>query len=293
MYNKLKINYKVRTGFFMEHSRLLDVFNKLQDQVQEQLESQAPPLKIDLRKVPDFIDNTIKVLLPEYYFSNQDIDFTLNNLTKLHIQVQQLLSYTGNKQLINQNSLAFIEKIPELRAIILQDIKAAYQKDPAAKSYQEIVLTYPGVFSIIVHRISHEFYKMGYTLIARVISEYSHSKTGIDIHPGATIGHSFFMDHGTGIVIGETTIIGNNVTVYQGVTLGAFSFQRDHNGEIIKGGNRRHPVLEDDVTVYAGATILGGETVIGKGSVVGGNVWLTKSLPPRSKVITKIQNKML
>lgn len=277
----------------MEQDRLLKVYKNLIENYQKHEKLQNCPSKIDLTIVPDFVNVFIKTLLPEYFFSKLDFSLTLNNLTTLQRQVHQLMSYMDDPELIEDKSLEFLEKIPTLRTKVLKDVEAAYQKDPAAKSYEEIVLTYPGIFSIIVHRISHEFYKMGFSLISRSISEHSHSKTGIDIHPGATIGHSFFMDHGTGIVIGETTVIGNNVTIYQGVTLGAFSFDRDKNGEIIKDGKRRHPVIEDNVTVYAGATILGGETIVGKGSIVGGNVWLTKSIPAGSKVISEIQNRML
>ncbi|WP_242035292.1 serine O-acetyltransferase EpsC [Mesobacillus harenae] len=184
-----------------------------------------------------------------------------------------------------------VKEIPSIRRILLTDIEAAFTKDPAAKSYEEIALTYPGIYAVMVHRIAHQLYKMDYNLIARVLSEHAHSITGIDIHPGATIEESFFIDHGTGIVIGETTKIGNNVTIYQNVTLGAFTFQRDENGDLIKG-NKRHPTIEYDVTIYAGATILGGETVVGKGAVIGGNVWLTNSVMPKSKVISKFQNEI-
>lgn len=277
----------------MEQERLLAIFNSLQNDLQNNVKTNNSPIKINSKKIPDVIDTAIKVLLHEYYYPREDMNLLLNNMTTLQLQIQDLLSYTEESKSSQTNSLDFLEKIPQLRTFILQDITAAFQKDPAARSYDEIVLTYPGLYSIIVHRISHELYKMGYSLIARLLSEHAHSQTGIDIHPGATIGHSFFIDHGTGIVIGETTIIGNNVTIYQGVTLGAFSFHRDKNGDIIKDGTRRHPVIEDDVTIYAGATILGGNTIIGKGSVIGGNVWLTKSLPPGSKVITEIKNKML
>ena len=177
-----------------------------------------------------------------------------------------------------------LEKIPELRRLLSLDVKAAFEGDPAAKSYNEIVFSYPGMFAITVHRIAHLFYEKDVPLIPRIISEYSHSLTGIDIHPGASIGESFFIDHGTGVVIGETTTIGNNVKIYQGVTLGALSFPKDEKGKIIKG-TKRHPAIEDHVTIYSGATILGGDTVIGKNSVIGGNTWIVSSIAPGSKVI--------
>ena len=147
----------------------------------------------------------------------------------------------------------------------------------------EVVLSYPGVYAIIVHRIAHLLYEKHVPLIPRIMSEYAHSATGIDIHPGAKIGQGFFIDHGTGVVIGETSIIGQNVKLYQGVTLGALSFEKDANGRLVKG-IKRHPEVEDNAVIYAGATILGGKTVIGKGSEIGGNVWLTHSVPPGSKV---------
>ncbi|MBQ2281913.1 MAG: serine acetyltransferase [Kiritimatiellae bacterium] len=171
----------------------------------------------------------------------------------------------------------------ELRELLRDDIRAAYEGDPAARSELEVVMSYPGLYAICVHRIAHKLFKLGVPLIPRVMSEYAHSHTGIDIHPGATIGSGFFIDHGTGVVIGETCTIGKNVKLYQGVTLGALSFAKDENGNLVKG-NKRHPDVEDNVIIYAGATILGGDTVIGHDSVIGGNVWLVHSVPPFSKV---------
>ena len=164
-------------------------------------------------------------------------------------------------------------KIPEIRRKIQLDVKAAYLGDPAAHSPEEVILSYPGLEAIVVHRLAHFLFINGVPVIPRIMSEHVHGKTGIDIHPGATIGESFCIDHGTGIVIGETTVIGNNVKIYQGVTLGALSVKKDMQNK------KRHPTVEDDVTIYAGATILGGETVIGKGSTIGGNTWVTKSVP--------------
>ncbi|MCL1910078.1 MAG: serine acetyltransferase [Kiritimatiellaeota bacterium] len=172
---------------------------------------------------------------------------------------------------------------PQLRELLRADVQAAYEGDPAATSNLEIVMCYPGFLAIASQRIAHCLYAAKIPLIPRVMTEYAHSRTGIDIHPGATIGPGFFIDHGTGVVIGETCVIGRNVKLYQGVTLGALSFAKDENGALIKGV-KRHPNVEDNVIIYAGATILGGETVIGHGSVIGGNVWLTHSVPPFSKV---------
>jgi serine O-acetyltransferase len=177
----------------------------------------------------------------------------------------------------------FIETIPGVRTMIIEDVKAAYNGDPAALSYAEVKLAYPGLLAITSHRIAHEFYKLDVPLIPRIMSEYTHSLTGIDIHPGATIGRGFFIDHGTGVVIGETSHIGNNVKLYQGVTLGAKSFPLDEHGRPIKH-IQRHPTVEDGVVVYANSTILGGDTVIGSGTTVAGNVFLMKSTPPNSLV---------
>jgi serine O-acetyltransferase len=176
----------------------------------------------------------------------------------------------------------FAGSLPGIRALLDTDVEAAYRGDPAARSVDEVVLCYPGLTAIIHHRIAHKLYSLGVPLLARIVSELAHSATGIDIHPGAQIGNSFFIDHGTGVVIGETAVIGNRVRLYQAVTLGAKRFTVDENGSLEKG-QPRHPLLEDDVVIYAGATVLGRIT-IGAGSSIGGNVWLTRSVPPGSNV---------
>lgn len=173
--------------------------------------------------------------------------------------------------------------MPNVKRDLNEDIQAAYEGDPSAKSTMEIIISYPGLLAIVTYRIAHLLYEKVVPLIPRMMTELAHSRTGIDIHPGATIGPGFFIDHGTGVVIGETTVIGRHVKLYQGVTLGALSFPKDAEGRIVKGV-KRHPNVEDNVTIYAGATILGGETTIGAGSEVGGNVWLTHSIPENSKV---------
>jgi serine O-acetyltransferase len=178
--------------------------------------------------------------------------------------------------------MLFLNAVPDMRKTLATDVRAAYQGDPAAKSYDEIVFSYPGIFAITVYRIAHQLFSQQIPLLPRMMMEYAHGVTGIDIHPGAEIGESFFIDHGTGVVVGETTVIGERVRVYQGVTLGALSLPRDAVDDLRV--RKRHPTIEDDVIVYAGATILGGDTVIGKGSVVGGNVWITESVPPGTKV---------
>ncbi len=186
----------------------------------------------------------------------------------------------GRAKAVTQHLL---EELPAIRALLQEDILAAYEGDPAAHSNMEIVMSYPGILAVATHRIAHVLYAEGVQLLPRVMSEYAHSRTGIDIHPGATIGKGFFIDHGTGVVIGETCVIGNHVKLYQGVTLGAKSFQKDDTGALIKG-IKRHPNVGDNVTIYANATILGGETFIGEGSIIGGNVWLTHSVPPHSHI---------
>lgn len=178
---------------------------------------------------------------------------------------------------------ALFGELPKIRQMLTDDIRAAYEGDPAARSQLEVVMSYPGLTAIAVQRIAHCLYRAGVPLIPRVMSEWAHSRTGIDIHPGASIGEGFFIDHGTGVVIGETCVIGRNVKIYQGVTLGALSFQKEEDGTLVKGV-KRHPNVEDNVVIYAGATILGGGTVIGHDSVIGGNVWLIHSVPPCTTV---------
>ncbi|HTO09558.1 MAG TPA: serine O-acetyltransferase EpsC, partial [Myxococcota bacterium] len=175
---------------------------------------------------------------------------------------------------------AFVERLPDVRHCVGMDVEAAFKADPAAKSYAEVIAAYPSAYAVSTYRIAHVLYELGAPVAARIMSEHAKSKTGIDIHPGASIGCHFFIDHGTGVVIGETAVIGNRVKMYQGVGLVAFSNKQGRNDI----GKKRHPTVEDDVTIYANATILGGTTVIGEGSVIGGNVWLHTSVPPYSRV---------
>jgi len=177
-----------------------------------------------------------------------------------------------------------LTQLPKIRELLKGDVGAAFDGDPAAKSYEEIVISYPCITAIATYRIAHELYLKQVPLIPRIMTECAHAKTGIDIHPGAKIGKNFFIDHGTGVVVGETTVIGDNVKIYQGATLGALSFPKDERGRIIKGG-KRHPTIEDNVTIYAEATILG-DVVIGKGTVIGGNVWIKESVPAGVTVST-------
>lgn len=211
-------------------------------------------------------------------------------LRELMVQVQHELHYHSNSEVLSNEdraqsvviTQAFAKRLPEVRALLESDIMAAYEGDPAARNVDEVLVCYPGIMAIMHYRLAHVLHELGVPLIARMISEIAHSMTGIEIHPGAQIGARFFIDHGTGVVIGETAIIGQNVRLYQAVTLGAKRFPVDENGALVKG-NLRHPIVEDDVVIYAGATILGRIT-IGRGSTIGGNVWLTRSVPPGSNI---------
>jgi serine O-acetyltransferase len=244
----------------------------------------------------------LRELLFPGYFGEQKLDYeTMEFMVgallidihdKLHDQICNSLRFQARKnadadvnveekadEIINE----FFGKIPKIREVLATDIQAAFEGDPAATDIDEIIFSYPGIFAISVQRLAHELYLLAVPLIPRIMTEYAHNVTGIDIHAGARIGHHFFIDHGTGIVIGETSIIGNHVKIYQGVTLGALSTR---GGQFLKGV-KRHPTLEDNVTVYAGASILGGETVIGEGVALGSNVFITRSVPDRTRVSLK------
>jgi len=237
-------------------------------------------------------------LFPTHYgqseLGRENIDYfvgsTLNRaLVALVEQVYRSLLFSGDVRSdaeVHHDAAVlvrdFATELPSIRGLLVGDVRAAHRGDPAATDLYEILLGYPGMTAIIHHRLAHSLYLRGATLVARLISEIVHSKTGIDIHPGAEIGASFFIDHGTGVVIGETAIIGQRVRIYQAVTLGARSFPADESGALVKG-NARHPIIEDDVVIYAGATILGRVTV-GRGSIIGGNVWLTRNVPPGSRI---------
>ncbi|MCW2293298.1 serine O-acetyltransferase [Pseudomonas sp. BIGb0408] len=224
----------------------------------------------------------------EDYYVGHTLDHALNSLLA---QVRLELRYDARQRGDEVGSVEaravhivreFAAALPALRRLLDRDVVAAYSGDPAARSVDEVLLCYPGVLAVIYHRLAHHLYRAGLPLLARIGAETAHGATGIDIHPGAQIGHGFFIDHGTGVVIGETAIIGDNVRIYQAVTLGAKRFTSDESGLLHKG-QPRHPIVEDDVVIYAGATILGRIT-IGKGSVIGGNVWLTRSVEPGSNV---------
>jgi serine O-acetyltransferase len=228
------------------------------------------------------------------YFVGHTLDETLRDLVdqivrELHfVSTQELAAEQQREQAISITR-EFAGHLPGIRRLLETDIRAAYEGDPAARSIDEVLACYPGLTAMTHHRLAHALYKLGVPLVARIIAEIAHSLTGIDIHPGAQIAESFFIDHGTGVVIGETAVIGRHVRLYQAVTLGAKRFPVDENGALIKG-NARHPIVEDDVVIYAGATILGRVT-IGQGSVIGGNVWLTRSVPAGSNISqAKVRN---
>lgn len=245
------------------------------------------------------LEGLAAVLFPTHYgrpnLTDESIDYfvgdTLNTtLDRLHEQVRRGLQFgavapeteEAQAQAALSITRAFAATLPQVRALLVSDVQAAYAGDPAATSIAEIMLCYPGTVAILHYRLAHSLHRLGAPFIARIISDIAHSRTGIDIHPAAQIGASFFIDHGTGVVIGETTVIGERVRLYQHVTLGAKRFPADASGQLIKG-TPRHPIVEDDVVVYAGATVLGRIT-IGAGSTIGGNIWLTQSVPPNSNV---------
>ncbi len=244
----------------------------------EQLSTALFPNRLGSRELaPESVD----------YFVGHTLDTTLGVLSEEVLR--ELLFVAGPEDSIDEHQKKAIEitrefasRLPRIRALLETDIQAAFEGDPAARSLDEILACYPGITAVTHHRLAHELYSLGVPLVARIMAEIAHSTTGIDIHPGAKISGSFFIDHGTGVVIGETAVIGQRVRLYQAVTLGAKRFPTDENGALIKGG-ARHPIVEDDVVAYAGATILGRIT-IGKGSVIGGNVWVTRSVPPGSNI---------
>lgn len=244
---------------------------------------------IDKRKTEDFIDRFFRFIFFLEYQRCVEISMIEERLNSFKTEFDEILSSAMNGRETVESSF-FFSKFSEIYQLLEEDAGFIYENDPAAKSVEEVMFSYPGFFAIAVYRFSHELFKNDVPLIPRIWTEFAHSKTGIDIHPGAEIGENFFIDHGTGIVIGETTIIGKNVKIYQGVTLGALSVTKDLQNK------KRHPTIEDQVVIYANATILGGETVIGENSLIGGNVWITESVAPNSVIFHKglvtVKNKL-
>ena len=281
-----------------------DIVAQLRDVRLHSLETRSllnrPPKLPSRKELQLILEGLGGVLFPNRLglpdLNDEGIDFyvghTLENLLrKLYKQINRELQFVSGLQGVDDQdheqaihiARQFAAQLPLIRKLLDTDIQAAFEGDPAARSSDEVLVCYPGITAIIHHRLAHVLYELGAPLVARIISEIAHSATGIDIHPGAQIDASFFIDHGTGVVIGETAIIGKRVRVYQAVTLGAKRFEKDSNGILVKG-HARHPIVEDDVVIYAGATILGRIT-IGQGTTVGGNVWLTHSVPPNSNII--------
>lgn len=279
---------------------LVSQLRDIRHQSLEQRQRRHQPPKLPSRSViAEIVENLGAVLFPNRLgqpdLKDEGIDYfvghTLDSLLRqLHQQLALELNFIAEQQglCVDAKGQAaeitrqFAVTLPAIRLLIDSDIQAAHEGDPAARCADEVLVCYPGIVAVIHHRIAHVLYQAGAHLVARIIAEIAHSATGIDIHPGAQIADSFFIDHGTGVVIGETAVIGRNVRLYQAVTLGAKRFAKDDNGMLVKG-NPRHPIVEDDVVIYAGATILGRIT-IGRGSTIGGNVWLTNSVPEGSHI---------
>jgi len=277
---------------------LMQTFGTLQPKLEHFATTTLP----DKSSVIRILDDLLEVIYPGYfgrkYVESSNIEYYVGDLLdsiyarmteEIYRSVRPSCENTSDTcdhcfGIAEEQSIRFLRKIVQLRRQLSDDVQAAFDGDPAAKSIDEVIFAYPAIFAITIYRLAHELNLQGIPLLPRIMTEHAHSVTGIDIHPGAKIGSGFFIDHGTGVVIGETTDIGDRVKLYQGVTLGALSFAMDEEGRMVRG-KKRHPTIEDDVVIYAGATILGGETVIGRGSVIGGNVWLTRSVPPYTRVI--------
>ncbi len=277
----------------------------------ESYRSESRAQRIGKRFLPsrDEIAEVIGLLLEIFYpgyFGRQDLtqanieEHTRSLIASLRLhlqrQVEACLCHAAEEEHVSAEADCtphahrvtemLLSKLPEIRAMLVSDVQAAFDGDPAATGLDEVILSYPGFLAVTVYRVAHELYTMGVPFMPRIMTEWAHSRTGTDIHPGATIGASFFVDHATGVVIGETTNIGERVKLYQGVTLGALSHPKDAHGRVIRN-TKRHPTVEDDVTVYANATVLGGNTILGEGSIVGGSVFVTQSVPAGSRVAIK------
>ena len=238
------------------------------------------------KEIISLIKDIQELMFPDYFRRSENASKSRCEILdsvfiSMKRQMSAAYSFCGAGEVVDTERLAYsiLDKIPDIKDALIKDVQAIYEGDPAARSPEEIILSYPGFYAISIYRIAHEFYLAGIPCLSRIMTEFAHEKTGIDIHAGATVGEYFFIDHGTGIVIGETTTIGNNVKIYQGVTLGAKSFELDTDGNPIKG-IKRHPDIGNNCVIYANATILGGNTSIGDGCVIGGNVWLTHSVDP-------------
>ena len=258
----------------MNHSELLE---KLQERREITFQDEV----INRDKIAGMTSLLQSLLFPDFFKLGMDSEEILENIEK--ILTEQMTILGMDKKTVREKTDSFFSALPEILSLLNQDIKAIYDGDPAATSYEEILICYPGFRAIAIYRLAHVLYELSVPIIPRVVTEYAHSRTGIDINPGATIGRNFCIDHGTGIIIGETAEIGDNVKIYQGVTIGAKSFAKDANGNRVKGG-KRHPTIGNNVVIYANATILGGETRIGNDCVIGSNSWITYSVPDGERV---------
>ena len=293
------MNHRLENDVNRLVEQIIEDYKKGRD-IDDIVENFTNPNKDDIVKILDQIRN---IIFPGYYKNksyriytvrnnlSMQLEDVLYNLSKqISIVLKYLPEYGGKeeRELLYEGerlSLQFLEKITKIRELIQTDLQVAYDGDPAAFNKPEIIFSYPGLYATMVNRIAHELYLLGIPLIPRIMTEHAHTETGIDIHPGAVLGKYFFIDHGTGMVIGETAIIGDNVKIYQGVTIGALSTR---GGQKLHG-KKRHPTIEDNVTIYAGASILGGDTVIGHDSVIGGNAFITTSIPADTRVSIKNQ----
>ncbi|MDR2802883.1 MAG: serine acetyltransferase [Treponema sp.] len=270
-YEEIEETIKVDSVYQLNRSLLIEIIEKLRRLI-------FPGYFVKKYITKSFIEYQTGELVEEIFF-----DMTKQIAIALHHRKDGLSVHDEAMEQAEELVNIFLSRIPQIRNCLAMDVDAAFDGDPAAYSADEIISSYPGIYAIMVYRLAHELYLLNIPLIPRIMTEYAHNITGIDIHPGATIGNHFFIDHGTGIVIGETTVIGNNVKIYQGVTLGGLSTR---GGQSLRGV-KRHPTIEDDVTIYSGASILGGVTVIGRGVVIGSNAFVTKSVPARTRVSVK------
>lgn len=288
-------------------NRITQIADKLSDNYKQQglFEADIDHHLPKREEIIDILNEVRRIIFPGYFGTENTAYVSLNSFAgntlagiyeKLYKQIYVALSYhtlekepSDIEETAQKLTLNFLEQIPTIQQFILKDVEAELEGDPAANSREEIIFSYPGIYAIFVYRVAHELYRLHVPFIPRIMTEHAHGKTGIDINPGATIGEYFFIDHGTGIVIGETTVIGKHVKLYQGVTLGALSLSQ---GQALSGV-KRHPTIEDNVVIYANATILGGETVVGENSVVAGNSFVTESIPPNTKVSAHIPELML
>lgn len=294
-----------RIAGFSRHEKIPAVVKKLLTSwnTKDSYDHVSPIAIPSHEEIIKIIHQARRILFPGYFTTTRlhssNLEYYLGQeTTELHERVTEQiimairhdcrrnnLACTNCEEQSHRISLAFIEALPKITALLTTDIRATLAGDPATKSPDEIIFCYPGLLAILIYRLAHELHQLSVPIIPRIMTEHAHSLTGIDIHPGATIGPTFFIDHGTGVVIGETTLIGENVRIYQGVTLGALSLPKDA-GEKMRNV-KRHPTIEDEVIIYANTTILGGDTIIGARSVVGGNIWLTESVEPDTRVLMK------